>query len=129
MKRVKVGQDCSKGQDCSLPHKRRTMSDEWACDACTFVNEATNSECACCGKLSNQPGWKCEGCTMENTGGSRVCSVCATPKSVAPSGGLNDQELMAPASSPPAKGAPLVPAIERQGWEMKGSEEKVGGLY
>lgn len=62
------------------------MSQQWTCEACTFVNiGAASFECSMCGCLRTNPpesspngktSWSCPACTLENSAGVLICDAC-----------------------------------------------------
>ena len=62
----------------------------WACAACTFLNQASDSTCDVCGAArasaaAPPSNWACAACTFENQAQSPACAVCggAKPKPAA----------------------------------------------
>ena len=64
-----------------------------ACEACTFVNDASAARCAVCDTpfAVTGPGqWTCEACTCRNAAAAKMCLTCGTPQD----GGFDDSDVV-----------------------------------
>ncbi|TYZ61330.1 hypothetical protein PybrP1_010370 [[Pythium] brassicae (nom. inval.)] len=81
-------------QDANADGDEEAEEKQWACPACTFLNDSLRAFCEMCGTSNPTPPavaaadakgpWSCVACTVTNPPGLRVCAVCGTINPHAP---------------------------------------------